>query len=56
MALAIARQLASAMGGALTARSTLGEGSTFTLELPRIGLPAAALDASSVSRVAGQVA
>ena len=56
LGLAIARQLASAMGGALTARSTLGEGSTFTLELPRIGLPAAALDASSVSPVAGQVA
>ena len=56
LGLSIARQLASAMAGTVAVRSTPGEGSTFILSLPRIGLPAAALDASSVSHAAGQVA
>ena len=35
LGLAISHDLAEAMGGTLTVTSTLGEGSTFTLELPR---------------------
>jgi PAS domain S-box-containing protein len=35
LGLAISRQLALAMGGSLTVRSKQGEGSTFTLSLPR---------------------
>ncbi|MFI1583911.1 ATP-binding protein [Embleya sp. NPDC020630] len=35
MGLAIGRRLARAHDGEVTARSTLGEGSTFTIRLPR---------------------
>jgi PAS domain S-box-containing protein len=37
--LALSRQLAEAMGGTLAAASTLGQGSTFTVELPRVEGP-----------------
>ena len=36
LGLAICRQLASAMGGTLSAASTLGKGSTFTITLPSV--------------------
>jgi len=39
LGLAIARNLATAMGGTVTVRSTSGNGSTFTLTLPRAGAP-----------------
>jgi PAS domain S-box-containing protein len=41
--LVISQRLAELMGGALRARSSLGMGSTFTLELPRAAAAAAAL-------------
>jgi signal transduction histidine kinase len=37
LGLAISRRLAVAMGGSLTAASTLGRGSTFTLRLQKAG-------------------
>jgi CheY-like chemotaxis protein len=37
--LALSRRLTEAMGGTLTVRSTLGQGSTFTLDLPRVEGP-----------------
>ncbi len=37
--LALSKRLAEAMGGTLTAASTLGQGSTFTVELPRVEGP-----------------
>jgi len=37
--LALSKRLAEAMGGTLSAASTLGQGSTFTVELPRVEGP-----------------
>jgi PAS domain S-box-containing protein len=37
--LALSKRLAEAMGGSLAATSTLGQGSTFTVELPRVEGP-----------------
>jgi two-component system sensor histidine kinase KdpD len=37
MGLALSRGLVEAMGGTLTAESAVGEGITFTLELPAVG-------------------
>jgi signal transduction histidine kinase len=58
LGLAIARQLATAMGGDVTVRSTPGAGSTFTLLVPHVDLPMATLDPSAVSRAPaeGQIA
>jgi len=53
LGLYIARQLTTAMGGTLTASSSLGVGSTFTLRLP--GAPAAAARELSGRLAAGAV-
>ncbi len=37
--MALSKRLAEAMGGTLTATSTLGQGSTFTLDLPQVEGP-----------------
>src|SRR5207237_594917 len=37
LGLAIAKELAEAMGGALTVQTTLGQGSVFTVRLPVVG-------------------
>jgi signal transduction histidine kinase len=58
LGLAIARQLATAMGGTLVVRSTPGAGSTFTLTLPHLDQPEPAPDPSVGARAPteGQIA
>ena len=60
LGLAICRQLAVAMGGELTAVSTLGKGSTFTVTLPSVRItsapPSQASQPSAVSEVAHNIA
>ncbi|HBI41284.1 MAG TPA: histidine kinase [Planctomycetales bacterium] len=41
LGLAVAKRVAGALGGRLTAESQLGKGSRFTLQLPRVGVGAA---------------
>ncbi len=51
--LAVSKQVAEAMGGSLTAQSTPGVGSTFTLRLPAVGAAvAAAPPAAALNRAA----
>ena len=44
LGLTLARKLAEMLGGTLTARSKVGEGSTFTLDLPRVHEEVAVID------------
>ena len=47
LGLAICRQLAKAMGGELTLKSTVGKGSTFTITIPNVQVAAGKVDAAA---------
>jgi PAS domain S-box-containing protein len=55
LGLALSRRLIEAMNGTLTAESTFGAGSVFTIELERAGAPVDRLDWTAVSEQAGRV-
>ncbi|HVX39363.1 MAG TPA: ATP-binding protein [Gemmatimonadaceae bacterium] len=56
LGLSISRDLAQAMGGSLSAQSTVGEGSTFTLTLPRAAQTAVEAPASTSAEPAASPA